>query len=258
MSPSEFDLRAALREGEGDAVNPETIIGLGRAARHRRRVQFGSVAAGIAALGLVGVGVTTFDNGPRDLDASGGGGSSVQYDSNKSAGGAAAPSRQFNQNLPGTGGRSAPEMTSATNCPATPPLLAVPGGGGSGQFGSGSPMFARKVAAVKVCGYVRGNPAVSTVLSGSDATQLVRSVETAATKRVPHACASDLVDVQFVLYAVDAAGKTLDPVVARIGCGGSATNGTAVRYDWTPPATITDLLRAPGPAPRSAVGSPSR
>ena len=44
MSPNEFDLRAALRAGEGETLDPDSVLSAARAARHDRRVRIASVA----------------------------------------------------------------------------------------------------------------------------------------------------------------------------------------------------------------------
>jgi hypothetical protein len=46
------------------------------------------------------------------------------------------------------------------------------------------------------------------------------------------------------MYAVTAAGGQLPVVTATISCPNTVTNGTAVRYDWSPPDSLTQLLSA--------------
>ncbi|MDT4942501.1 MAG: hypothetical protein QOJ34_2590, partial [Pseudonocardiales bacterium] len=56
--PSEFDLRAALAEGEGDAPNPNLLISAGRARRAQRRSRVLSTVAVVALVTTGAVGIS--------------------------------------------------------------------------------------------------------------------------------------------------------------------------------------------------------
>ncbi|MDT4951126.1 MAG: hypothetical protein QOJ37_3721, partial [Pseudonocardiales bacterium] len=56
MSPTEFDLRAALRDGEGDGVDVDRVVAGGRARRTHRRSQLLSTAAVVAFVAAAGTG----------------------------------------------------------------------------------------------------------------------------------------------------------------------------------------------------------
>ena len=151
MSPNEFQLRAALRDGEGDSIDPDTVIMRARAmnqARHDRRIRYLSVAAVVAVVGgigtVAGVALTGGDNGGSHSTAD-----SARKAANSEAGGAAtAPSAA---GKPIAGGPMA--RAAAIPCPATAPTLQLPGGGGSGQFGSNGSLFSGPVESVKICAY---------------------------------------------------------------------------------------------------------
>jgi hypothetical protein len=269
MSPSESQLRAALRAGEGQPVNPDLVIAHARAVRHNRRMRVGSIAAAVIAVGGIGTGIaalSTGTNGSGDSAA----GSSVSGDLQ---GKAAAPE--------GTAPRAAPETAGGANgadtasCPATPIRLMVPGGGGTGQFGGSGPLFAEPVDSIRVCGYAatslggRIEATGSTVLLGRDAADVATSLNAAAVTRSARPCPVEPVR-ELVLYPTATTGGRLAPVVVSYaGCAPWATNGTAVRYDWTPPAGTSGLLNrltratpglpsVPGPHPIEPSGSPKR
>lgn len=258
MSPDEFDLRNALREGEGAGVDPDVVIARAVAYRHARRARLGSIAAGIVAVAAIGVGGATLlgrDNGHQASEAArtasrAGAGSAGSADSAGSAGGYAGPSAK-------AGPRA---QADAVTCPAAPPRLMLPGGGGSGQFGSAGSLFSGAVESVEVCGYAGSAPPAETVLGPSDGRELAASMDAASTRPIPSACIAQLANVSLVVYAFGADGKAMDPVVVST-CGSMVTNGTAIRYGWSPPASLTSFLASlsGASAPSGKVsGSPAR
>ncbi|HVU91285.1 MAG TPA: hypothetical protein VHC23_03580, partial [Jatrophihabitans sp.] len=74
MSPSEKDLRAALRHGEGDGLDVGQIIQRGQQARARRRTQLLSGAS--AAVLVAGIGAGAWALGRAGGGTSSAGGSS--------------------------------------------------------------------------------------------------------------------------------------------------------------------------------------
>jgi hypothetical protein len=245
MSPTEFELRAALRAGEGDGVDADAVIGRAMSVRHARRVRVGSIAAAAIVVGAVSVGAVTLNgNGHSRMNA--GSGTSLDragldYASSQSAGtsngvggGASAPT---SGNVPK---QELPVNPAAAACPASAPQLVLPGGGGSGQFGSGDPLFASAVAHIRVCGYASGNhttaQGVSIDLSGSQAAALALEISSGSITSSAKPCptlAPGQRKAQLDLIASDTQGKAMDPVVVTVFCGNMATNGTAVRYDFT-------------------------
>lgn len=276
MSPSESQLRAALRAGEGQPVDAELVIAHARTVRHNRRVRVGSIAAAVIAVAGIGTGIAALN----------GDGTSSPHDT---AGGAiagdkaAAPEATGPRGAPGTAGTAGAAGGShggdngAASCPDEPIRLMLPGGGGTGQFGGSGPLFAGPVDSIRACGYAaaslggRIELTGSTVLLGRDAADVATSLNAAAVTRSRETCPLPVGPVrELVLYPVASSGAELAPVVVTYnGCGPWATNGTAVRYDWTPPAATSALLNrltlatpglpsVPGPRPIEPSGSPKR
>ena len=71
MSPSEAQLRAALHDGEGDRPDADQLISRALRIRRDRRRRYQTIAGGLAAAAVVGVGTTvlvTLDgNGGKDV-----------------------------------------------------------------------------------------------------------------------------------------------------------------------------------------------
>ena len=208
MSPSESELRAALRAGDGEGVDADAVITRARGARHARRMRLGSIAAAVIAVGGIAAGVVTLRGG----------------------GGAA--------HVPST----PPGAAVAAACPAQPPRYLLPGGGGTGQFGAAGPLFAKPVDRLLVCGYLSSRVLQSTTLTGTDAQQVADSLNQASSTpplRLP-AC-PPTPPTQLLLRAPDQ-----PDVVAYIDCSQIAddhiTNGTAIRYQWRPPRILRVLV----------------
>jgi hypothetical protein len=263
MSPTEHDLRGALHDGEGDgtaAVDVDRLISAANARRAQRRVRVGGA---LTAAALVVVGATA-------IVALRGGDSSVSGDSAYSArsggssvrgaaGGAAASSVASAPSVaPGVSSAnpSAAAGATAVRCPASLPRPLLPGGGSPGQFGSGGALFAQPVASVVVCGYGtraqaldQTSPPAPTrlVLAGAQAQELADSLENADKNRAhvcptTHAATAD----EFALYGLTATGQQLRGVTVSLTsptCQSMITNGTAVRYAWSPPAELRSALR---------------
>jgi hypothetical protein len=276
MSPSESQLRAALRAGEGQPVNPEVVIAHARTVRHNRRMRVGSIAAAVIAVGGIGTGIAALNTGPNGSNGS-----------SNTAGGAiagdkaAAPEATAPRAAPSTAGaaggsRGGAGGPDAASCPDKPIRLMIPGGGGgTGQFGGSGPLFAEPVDSIRVCGYAasslggRIDATGSTVLLGQDADEVAASLNAAATTRKARPCPVEPVR-ELVLYPIATSGGRLATVVVTYGgCAPWATNGTAVRYDWTPPPGTAGLLNrlmlsgpalpsVPGPYPIEPSGSPVR
>lgn len=253
--PSEFDLRAALREGEGDQPSISKVMIAGD-ARRRRRARIASAAVIVAVAG--GLGATAAEFG-----GSGGSGGANSAELNRAAGGAAEP-------MP-AGVNSLNDVA----CPATPPTYALSNQHSHGTYASTPQLLAGRVSSVVVCAY---GPAVQAAssgqrsparleLAGHQAKQIARSLKTAPTAAPSTSCSSAPTD-QYALIPVDASGKTGQPITAQLSGSGCAliTNGTAIRYDWQPPPAVASKLDeltpseppdSPAPASTTAILSPT-
>jgi hypothetical protein len=271
MSPSESDLRAALRQGEeaGFEVNADAIMHEGQAIRARRvRIMSGAAVAVVVAAGAVGLAA-----------ARGGGGTSATADSTGSnADGSVrhgvvanppvvAPNASLPSNVPVPGAGGGAHVSAEAQCPASAPHLLLPGGGGTGQFGANGALFAKPVKTLVVCSYesTTGSAPARLVLSSHTATQVVASMENAPEATAPTPCDPGPTTTTRLLdfIGVTSSGATLPQVTATVtfpACNVQVTNGTAVRSGWTPPASLTDQLRGLSPPkvpPRSVPIEPS-
>ena len=244
MSPSEYQLRAALHHGEGDGVDAGAVIARARAIRHTQRVRVASVAAAVVLVGGVGTGA--------GLLAGHSG-----HPTRTSAGSAAkAPALQPLSSLQQTpfavanGGQTGGAAASVPGpqCPATLPVLAAPGGGGTGQFGGSDQLLNQPVVSMQICGYgaqtVSGAPSLGTSMSVGDsgAREIAASLNNASTRPSPFACVIQPARA-LAIYAISARGA-LPVVTVHLDCRGTATNGTAVRYGWRPPADLAAAIDA--------------
>lgn len=195
MSPSESELRGALRIGEGEGVDPDAVISRARGTRHARRLRVGSIAAAVVVVGGVAAGVVTLRGG----------------------------------NAPSHVPSPRPGAAVAAQCPARPPHLMLPGGGGTGQFGADGPLFAKPVDRLLVCGYASSRVIQSTTLTGTAAQQVATSLNDAPTQpptaRISITCLK-FPGTDLVLRSTGQPDVVLDVATCPI----RATNGTAVRY----------------------------
>lgn len=251
--PSEFDLRAALRDGEGDEPDVDQVIVAGAARRAQRRSRILSAAVVIIAVGGLGAGAAEFGGS--------GGSGSMNSDVAHGAGGALSAAIPAKVNALGD-----------IACPATAPTYAPLSGGGlvgGTGYGSATQLFTGRVSSVVVCAYgatfnteERSSFAPARLeLAGRQAKQVAHSLETAPTV-APSAACSSAPTGQYALIPVDASGNTGRPVTAQVsttGCGAVVTNGTAVRYGWTPPPDVATKLDelSPSEPPDSAAPAAS-
>ena len=247
--PSEFDLRAALREGEGDTPNIHRVM-MAADARRQRRVRIASVAAIVAVAGGLGVTAAAF------------GGSSHE------SGGSALGARGALSNDNGAGAALAPSAAkgalAGVPCPsAAPDYAAAEPHRIRDSAHSSSPLFAGPVSSVVVCAYgpalhaqglQRPSPA-RLELAGTQAKRVARSLENAPTTAPTVSCSRSSIE-QYAVIPIDASGKQGRPIVAQLPsspCGALVTNGTAIRYDWRPPPAVAAKLDelSPGLPPDS-------
>lgn len=243
MSPSESDLRAALRAGEGDALDPDSVLSAARAVRRQRRVRIASAAGAVVIVAAIGGGVGIADLRPSGTPT-------AQSPTAQSPAASAGRSPSGSQRLLYGSGGAAPtgSAVSALTCPASPATYAVPGGGGTGRFGGNGALFDQPVAAMKVCIYpsAAGARPRSIVLRGVDAQRVVTSLNEAPTSLRGRMC-PDLMpqnELTFEFLAISTAGEQLHPVTSEPGCRGRSTNGTAIRFSWSPPASVSNVLGA--------------
>jgi len=139
-----------------------------------------------------------------------------------------------------------------------PKRYLLPGGGGTGQFGSTQSLFPKPVAKVIVCGYSQAKLLGANELSGVTATALVQGMESSAPGSSPTGAENcpprSGTTLDIIATATD--GSTLPDVTGDVsGCqGAQLTNGTAVRFGWSVPAWLT-LNASPSP---TMSGSPAR
>jgi hypothetical protein len=257
MSPTEFDLRAALRDGEGDEPNADQLILHGRARVAQRRTRILSAAAVVAVVTGLGGGIALLAHGSGGESAGNAGGTAGGADSAfGAAAGASAPAAAAPQAASSLAERGL-SGTLQIPCPAALPQYLLPGGGGTGQFGADSPLFGKPVRAVVVCAYGpaakatdRGaaHPARLELADGA-ATRLAASLDAtpSAPATGPHCPSSPAGPYRFAIIGLTADGARAGTVTAELtasGCTGQVTNGTAVRYGWSPPADLRSRLLA--------------
>jgi hypothetical protein len=260
MSPTEDELRAALHDGEGAGLDPETVLHRARAqgaALRDRRVRVASVAA-IAAV-VAGIGVTggvVLSHGSRSHSGDSAGQAAKAAAGNGAAGNGAA-----------TNGAGTAEPHSNLALAACPDTLPADTTRGPAPV-PGATFFTRPVATITVCAYpstggavIRdGGSAFSVTLSGADATALSSSIEHAPTKLDPRPCPLYLnASARTLLMVPIATDGTPLPDVTTTAlqnpCNAPITNGQTIRYNWTPPASLTSFLARLGQL--TATASPS-
>jgi hypothetical protein len=270
VAPNEFQLRAALRQGEGESPDADGLISHAVGLRQQRRRRITAIAGSTVVVAVVALGITGIvDSGNSDS-----GGGSVATDT----GGAAAlarphapakaaaepsqppPSATTSEAGSPTGG----VVANGISCPASPDRFAVPGGGGSGQFGSTGPLFPSAVGALRLCGYPGAGgraPKTQTVV-GAQARRIAAALESAPATPVAGACApnADYLGGTLEIYPVTPSGHRMRPVVVTLSCGASqATNGTALRYVTNLPSVFMKLVFPQSVGPGQPIqGSPVR
>ena len=281
MSPSEFDLRAALRDGEGDGVNVERVIAGAQATRARHRTWLLSAAAAVVVAG-VGTGSAVVwggGSGGQQSDSAGSRAGASRYGGSANGpahGPAAGPAKSPTAEVPRPATNPAATTAAAAACPSTYPHYLVPGGGSPGQFGSDGPLFSKPVDTVVVCGYGTPTEAANLkpparpgrlVFTGDNATRLAASLENASKTVAMRSCPLSATQSALAIIGVAANGSEVGTVTATATtCPNQLTNGTAVRYNWHPPSdlapVLTNLTPLKGtvlkPSPPVNHGSPPR
>ena len=267
MSPSEADLRAALRDGEGDGVDPYDIISNVRHARARRRSMLLSAAAAVVVAGTV-AGVTALVHGtgpgsPSSATANG----AATHGSMSGGGSTAASSRPAAEKPSRPGLGREPGMQIAPVCG---PAGASPADRAH-SFGS---LLAGPVDEFVVCAHsIAAAPPTSVAhqvrITGQAAGLLAESIRNLTATSMPPGCPQVMStgNPALDIVPITRAGKYLPTLTARIGlpvCSTTVTNGRITRYDWHIPPRVAALLpRTPGtfkliPPVRGESGAPPR
>jgi hypothetical protein len=245
MSPNEHQLRAALRQGEGDRPDADVIIFSARAARVARRRTAWAVVGSVAAVLLVGGGITALSLA--------GDGSGSSASSGAAAGGASAPAPAPANRPPGTG-NTLPGSTKQT-APACPRVL--PSVSHAPTRSSGR-LFPDGVIAIRICLYPVGSSALNATneLTAAAAQRLVEQLEGSPKPAPQTACTADLGPTMLLLGRT--ATGDVPGVVGNLGGCGAVSNGTAVRLARPVleeqahiilPRLGTPGLNTPGPGP---------
>ncbi len=243
MSPSEFDLRAALREGEGDGVDAGRLIANAariRSERHRRINTGLGIAAVVGVIGTAGALIGT--NVSNNESAGGTGAARTQAVAGGAVSGnatvvpAPAPSRAVRH---GGNDRSTPA------CPATPVHVLRPGGTTTADHN----LFPADVGAISACGYpAKGTTIGGAFLTGTAAQAMARALDSAPERPADRHgnCVAPFDGrgtVQLRVY--DASGTAGAPVTVAPDCTqAKVTNGTVTKYPRHLPAPLPSLLRA--------------
>jgi hypothetical protein len=269
MSPTERDLRAALRDGEGDDPDVDRIVFhalLVRALRRRRALTTAAavvVVAGVATGGtaLVRGGFGGGDSGSNSAKVNSGGRTAF---GSADAAGSGAANAAGGAASGASGGAAAPSAAGGgtadlPGCPASLPRYALPGGSTPSSGGAGGRLFSGTVASAVVCSYGTVDAALGTdapkptrvVFTGADAATLATSLENAARTRPMGMCplirSADERALAVIGVAADGARLgTVTTTVNRPACAVVVTNGTARRYAWSPPPTLANRLLGAG------------
>jgi hypothetical protein len=277
MSPTEFDLRQALRDGEGDGVDAGLIIFAARERRAHRRHVLLSAAAAVIVVGGVAGGITALaGNSPGDTSAAGANApAGLGSSAGPSLGGThRAPTgrdvKPGNAPLPTADG-SGPYSSNLQirfRCARQPVRTTLPGSG-TASLGATGELLAGPVSEYHVCvtpfRFGTAGPAPRAAkpqhitLTGSAADALTTSIENAsrAPARIECPMIRTAETVVISIVPVTPAGKTLAPIVVSSSlplCNAPITNGTSVRYNWQVPRRLQRVLDISAVASGSVTG----
>lgn len=245
MSPSEAQLRAALREGAGRGLDADAIIAKAERYRRARRQRLinGAAAAAVVCV-FVGGGSWL---AARTGDEQGGGSSgSAAHGAARTAvaqppaagGGVAAPSARET---------SAPSATAPVpGCPPTAKPVAVPD---TGTTGRAAALLPTGLSAITACGYSPDSARLqhSKVFTGATANGLAARLNRGSVSPVPSSrqCSTGTHHARrLVLFATAATGARPKTVQVTVRCTGVvATNGAVARYLPDLPRSLSPLVR---------------
>ena len=259
MSPSEFELRAALRDGEGDGLDAGSLILHAEAVRRTRRVRVLTASASVIVVASLATSFALVHHTSHTTHTASGDAGAKAPANGTNLPVAAAPSA-FGVQSNGAGasvdtaagvgaGASLPDSLSraiADGCPAGPPNIAQ-----VLSPATADSIFTAPVTHLLVCGYryptstssAPSSGPVDEILTGSDAQAVATSLNKASSAPIPQCVGPAAPHTVFVLYG-DYAGGKARPVVAVVDvCNEDARNGEAERYGWHPPAQLAALQR---------------
>lgn len=237
MSPSESQLRAALRDGEGESIDVGAVIAHANGVRASRRRRVNAFVGGTVAAALLGLGsLAILDNGSGTGGSAGSNADGSAFSASGGGNGSAAERRVAPTTAPVVAGGAAGV---AAPCPPSPTAVAVPTGMGGGA------LLPSRVASITACGYRPARGVRSALITGAG----LQRVATALNRRPPHPntsvpCPRPAGPTRTIeLLPVDDQNRRIAPVLIRIHCVASATNGTAVRYAVVLPPRLLALVR---------------
>lgn len=248
MSPSESDLRAALQRGEGDDLNVDQLVLAARAGAAHRRARLLSAAAVVAVVAGAGVGGALIANAggshPSSGTADGAALPVPVVGRNPSASSAAVPAPAYGAQS--NAGLACSSVAYAVRRPAASSLAAD------------APLFREPVDTLLVCSYTlsaahypsQASPPSAVLLRGSQARQVVASLESAPKARPSGVCPDIRSAIQHELVLIgytstQSAAGTVTVSLAASPCDVLVTNGRTTRYGWNPPAAVAKLLFRP-------------
>lgn len=252
MTWDESELRAALRDGEGQTLSPGHIVALAEARQQRRHDRIRTAAVAVVVTGLFGGGIAAL----TQL-----GGSSESASSNSAAGKQAFNDLAGDRAASGSGATSAGAAAGGSAVPGSAPLAPGPEAGTAAvcpphpvtvrwpadrAANTTAPLFSGSITAIRLCGYrgkghgtqtLRG----ATTLRGAQARELADSVNASPSGERDISCPPPMYSRRVVLYPVSGmtAGTT---VLLDASCGINVTDGHAERLIWNPPGDLRNVL----------------
>ena len=259
MSPTENELRAFLREGEGEIPDAVSVMSNAMRVREARRKRITTVLSSAAAAVVVIGGSVLLVNAGGSNDENAGSGGLAQRVNNtaNAAGGADLGTNSEKHQSRSEASVMAPNANKSQRynalmglpmCPASPTHLALPGGGGLNTFGADGKMWQQPPNAMRVCAYIGSNRPASRMIYGPQVAKIAHEVETASVTRIAGpSCPTSTPSTAgrtIEIFALDADRNRLKPVVFDApACGVvHATNGTASRYLTKLPAGVASTI----------------
>lgn len=193
MSPSESELRASLRAGEGDHLDVDEVVAAARTAHRERRRNRLAVAGAVAAVLAVG-GVIT--------------GVQLSHDDHKQVGGPGSPT-------------PSPTIVKVA-CPGSAPI--VP----QSYAAANGPLFPDGVTAMKVCLYDAGRLQNSKDVTGPAATSYAQRFNALPVVNKGQICPLFVTPYTIAVIPVTANGPAPTVVGKIAGCS-VTSNGTGAR-----------------------------
>ncbi|SOD75173.1 hypothetical protein SAMN05892883_4378 [Jatrophihabitans sp. GAS493] len=245
MSPSEEQLRAALRADEPSAPDAGPIIEQAVAARRtRRRNLAGATGAVLMVLAIAGVGVAVKRSGStNDVTAPAAAGTAPAVTS--SATGVASSGSASSG--PTSAGGVPYHVPADSNCPTTLPNVTIPGD----TAGWSTPLISSDAASILLCTYDPTAPSVPvghTLFDRTQSAQLAATLNNAPIPAEQFACPA-MAGPKLLLIASTGAGTKV--VEADTVCG-TFTDGVGLRVS---PDLATQVLNEAGYSPTDATNS---